>query len=1013
LKKRVWEIAKDLDIKSNRLLDIAKENGFEVNSVFNVLEKDEVLKLQQLGKKLKQGKKLNEFENHEDFKKTELSKEEKNVIQNTSLEKTANLPKQQQNKEILSKQEEIHTQESSKKIETKLEENIKTESKLEKTKIKSIETLEAIQEVKIKNKEEQKQSGQQATKQEIQQKVRQEQKQDIKVDTKKNQQPEQYQEQRQESWNRNNKSSSKFNHSKNSAEGRNKENQQTTYQSRQSSPQNRKRRDGQSREGQSYGAKQGQRPSRDGQESYQFKQNKDRQDSYQPKPSRDGQQSSSVKQYKEKQPSYQPKQNRDMQASYQSKQNKENIPSYQSKQQGKDKDNQIGFSAKPIVDKLEFSRKDKEKGKTSKTDKIDFDRKMKGGKKKGDRFVPKDEMFAYDNDVVMGPTSSRSKKTQIPTTPVHVPPKSIEIQVPIMVKDFSQETGIRANLIIDKIYKNLDIQLDVNSSLSESMVEMLGVEFERNIIIKKEETEEEILLKEILKKDDNAKLVERAPVVTFMGHVDHGKTSLLDRIRRTDVTTQEAGGITQHIGASKIEVNGQSIVFLDTPGHEVFTAMRARGANVTDIVVLVVAADDGVMPQTIEAINHAKAAEVPIIVAINKIDRHNARVDNVYQELSQQGLIPEKWSGSTICVEVSAHTGQGIKELLEYILLVAEMQELKANPKRDAYGTVLEARVVEGRGDVATLLVQNGTLKQSDTILCGVCYGRIRDISNHLGQKIKQAEPSTPVEVCGLSGLPDAGDKFYVMQSLSSARNIAEARKQELREKSLNTQRRPSIEEIMSQIQRGETKELRIVLKADVQGSLEAISAKIQTLTHEEISVKLLHAGVGAVTEGDIQLADASQALIIAFNVTEGKIARDMAEEKGVDIRKYNIIYQLLEDLHKIMTGMLAPAKTEEITGHVTIRKVIHISKIGNVAGCYVTDGYVERTSKIRIYRDGIMLNKDKPLSLDSLKRFKDDVAKVKSGFECGIKIKDFDDIKEGDEIEAYKIVMVERTLDD
>jgi translation initiation factor IF-2 len=592
------------------------------------------------------------------------------------------------------------------------------------------------------------------------------------------------------------------------------------------------------------------------------------------------------------------------------------------------------------------------------------------------------------------------------------PPRPIEVTVPISVKYLSQVIGVRTHLILQKLIDS-KMKASLNQSLDEAMVKMISLEFHKEIKIKKGENQEEMLLKEFEQPDAPEDLVPRGPVVTFMGHVNHGKTSLLDYIRKTDVAAKEAGGITQHIGAYKVEYNNQAIVFLDTPGHEAFTAMRARGAKVTDIVVLVVAADDGVMPQTVEAINHAKAAEVPIIVAINKIDKPTARLDVVMQQLAKHGLLVEEWQGDTISVKVSAITGQGIKELLDYILLVAEMQEVKANPKRKAYGTVLEAKMMEGRGVVATLLVENGTLKTGDIILCGNHYGRVRDIFDHLGHNLKEAGPSTPLEISGISGLPEAGDKFYVLDSIGQARSIAEERQKKLREKSLSASpRKVTAEEIIRQIQEGEIKELRIILKTDVQGSLEAISAKLHEVKNEEIKLRLLHAAVGGVNERDVQLADASHALIMGFDVAANKAARDMAEEKNIEIRRYNVIYQLLEDVKKIMGGMLAPRITEEITGHATIRQVIQVPKIGKIAGCFVTDGNIERSSKIRLYRDSIILNKEKPLEVGSLRRFKEDVTKVKDGFECGIKLAGYEDIKEGDELEAFKIVSVKRTLE-
>jgi translation initiation factor IF-2 len=538
------------------------------------------------------------------------------------------------------------------------------------------------------------------------------------------------------------------------------------------------------------------------------------------------------------------------------------------------------------------------------------------------------------------------------------------------------------------------------------MVEWLGLEFGKNILPKKDEPIEESILKSLQQEDDPADLGPRAPVVTFMGHVDHGKTSLLDRIRQTNVAAYEAGGITQHIGASKVSAGRYEIVFLDTPGHEAFTAMRSRGAHITDIVVLVVAADDGVMPQTVEAISHAKAANVPIVVALNKIDKPTARPEFVLQQLTKQGLIAEKWHGDTGILEVSALTGQGVPELLEYLGLMAEVLELKANPKRKALGVVLESRIVEGKGIVANLLIRNGTLNRGDNILCGTSYGRVRDITDHTGKSLSQAGPSTPVEISGLSELPEAGDRFYILEDISLARNIAEDRKKKLREKSLaKGVRKLTIEDILKQIKKGEIQELRIILKTDVHGSLEAITPKLEAMSTEKVKIKLLHAAVGGINERDIQLSDASQAIVLGFSVTANKMARDMAEEKKVQIRYYNIIYQLFEDVQSIIQGMLIPESREEIIGHATVRQVFHISKLGNIAGCYITDGIIERSSKIRLARNGVVLSKDKPLIISCLKHLKEDVGKVREGFECGIRLEGYEDLKEGDELEAYKLV--------
>jgi translation initiation factor IF-2 len=592
-------------------------------------------------------------------------------------------------------------------------------------------------------------------------------------------------------------------------------------------------------------------------------------------------------------------------------------------------------------------------------------------------------------------------------------PRKIEVSVPISVKDLSQAIGVRTNLILQKISESSKNRVTLNESLDETMVEWLGLEFGKDLQAKKGENIEEAILKEIQKEDKPQDLKPRAPVVTFMGHVNHGKTSLLDRIRQTDIAAHEAGGITQHIGAHKVKTEKHEIVFLDTPGHEAFTLMRSRGAHLTDIVVLVVAADDGVMPQTREAISHARAANVPIVVALNKIDKQTARPEVVIQQLMKENLIPEKWGGETGFFDVSALTGQGIPELLEYLGLMGEILELKANPKRKAMGVVIEAKIMEGKGVVSTLLVQNGTLRRGDNILCGTSCGRVRDITDHLGKNIHEAGPSTPGEISGLADLPEAGDKFYVVDDPGLARTIAEGRKKNLRDKQLaKGVRKITIEDIMKQIQKAETPELRIILKTDVHGSLEAIAPKLESFSAAKVKLKLLHAAVGGINERDIQLSDASQAIVLGFNVTANKMAREMAETKKIQIRYYSIIYQMFEDVRNIMQGLLVPESKEETTGHATIRKVITLSKAGKVAGCYITDGVIERSSHIRISRNGVVLNKERPLAIASLKHFKEDVGKVKEGFECGIRLDGFDDLKEGDELEAFKTVSVAQKLD-
>jgi len=492
---------------------------------------------------------------------------------------------------------------------------------------------------------------------------------------------------------------------------------------------------------------------------------------------------------------------------------------------------------------------------------------------------------------------------------------------------------------------------------------------------------------------------KKPAVVTVMGHVDHGKTSLLDCIRKSKVTETEAGGITQHIGAYTVNINGEKITFLDTPGHEAFTAMRARGAQITDIVILVVAADDGIMPQTEEAINHCKAAKVPIIVAINKIDRPGANVDKIKQELTEHGLVAEDWGGDTICVPVSAHTKEGIDTLLEMIVITAEMLELKANINRRAKGTVIEGKLDKGRGPLATLLVQNGTLHTGDSIIVGSTYGRIRAMFDDKGKKIKTAGPSIPVEILGLSEVPAAGDRFNVVKDEKTARNMAEARKTNLREEHFQSSNRVSMENLYSQIQEGSVKELGVIVKADVQGSVEAVRQSLEKLSTDNVKVRVIHSGVGAITETDVVLAAASNAIIIGFNVRPDNNASTIGENEGVEIKTYRIIYDALDDIKAAMVGMLDPIYKEVVLGRVEIRQIYKVSNVGTIAGSYVLNGKITRNSSVRVLRNGIVITES---TLASLKRFKDDAKEVAAGFECGLSIEKFNDIKEGDIIEAF-----------
>lgn len=531
------------------------------------------------------------------------------------------------------------------------------------------------------------------------------------------------------------------------------------------------------------------------------------------------------------------------------------------------------------------------------------------------------------------------------------------------------------------------------------IAEELDCTYEHEIIL----TDEEILFKDV--EDAPEALKPRSPVVVVMGHVDHGKTSLLDSIRNTNVTEGEFGGITQHIGAHRVRVGDKKITFLDTPGHEAFTAMRARGALVTDIAILVVAADDGIMPQTIEAINHARAAEVSIIVAINKIDKEGANPDRVRQELTEHGLVPEEWGGDTICVEVSAKKGTNIDKLLEMVLLVAEMKELKANPDRAAKGTVIEAQLDKGRGPVASVLVQNGTLRVGDIVVAGTAVGHVRAMTDDKGKNVKKAGPSIPVEILGLSEVPEGGDVFYAVDDERKARDVVAARKFKDKQEKQKTVTAVSLDNLFEQIEAGKMKDLNIIVKADVQGSVEAVKQSLERITNDEVRVNVIHGAVGAVTESDVMLASASNAIIVGFNVRPTSGAAVAAESSNVDIRLYRVIYDAIEDIEKAMKGMLAPTFRESVTGHVEIRTTFKVSGVGTIGGAYVLDGKIQRNSLIRVVRDGIVIHEGE---LGSLKRFKDDVKEVAAGYECGISIDKFNDIKDGDIIEAYVMEQVE-----
>lgn len=582
--------------------------------------------------------------------------------------------------------------------------------------------------------------------------------------------------------------------------------------------------------------------------------------------------------------------------------------------------------------------------------------------------------------------------------------KQIVIPEVLTIKELADKMKVVPSVIVKKLFLQ-GKAVTVNQEIDYETAEEIALDFD--VLCEKEEVVD--VIEELLKEDeeDESQMVKRPPVVCVMGHVDHGKTSLLDAIRHTNVTDREAGGITQHIGAYVVEVNGEKITFLDTPGHEAFTAMRMRGASSTDIAILVVAADDGVMPQTIEAINHAKAAGVEIIVAINKIDKPGANVDRVKQELTEYELIPEDWGGSTVFVPVSAHTKEGIPELLEMILLTAEVMELKANPNRAARGLVIEAELDKGKGSVATVLVQKGTLHVGDSIAAGSAHGRVRAMMDDKGRRVREAGPSCPVEILGLNEVPNAGEVFVGCESEKEARSFAETFIAQNKVKLLEeTKSRMSLDDLFTRIQEGNLKELDIVVKADVQGSVEALKQSLLKLSNDEVVIKVIHGGVGAISESDVILASASNAIIIGFNVRPDATAKDIAEREGVDIRLYRVIYNAIEDVEAAMKGMLDPVFEEKVLGHAEVRQTFKASGVGTIAGAYVQDGIFERNCSVRLIRDGIVIF-DGPLA--SLKRFKDDVKEVRAGYECGFVFENHNDIKEGDSVEAYKMVETER----
>ncbi|RLL45354.1 translation initiation factor IF-2 [Oceanobacillus piezotolerans] len=601
-----------------------------------------------------------------------------------------------------------------------------------------------------------------------------------------------------------------------------------------------------------------------------------------------------------------------------------------------------------------------------------------------------------------GPKKGRDSQVQQKPV-VKETPKKITYSDTLTVSGLAEKLNKEPAELIKKLMF-LGVMATKNQDLDDDAVELICSEYD--VEVEKEIILEDTDLDKYVIEDDEGSLIERPAVVTIMGHVDHGKTTLLDSIRHTKVTAAEAGGITQHIGAYQVEVEDKKITFLDTPGHAAFTSMRSRGAQVTDIAILVVAADDGVMPQTVEAINHAKAAEVPIIVAVNKVDKETANPDRVMQELTEHELIPEDWGGSTIFVNLSALKNEGIDDLLEMILLVAEVEELKANPNANAFGSVIEAQLDKGKGSVATLLVQNGTLRVGDSIVVGSTFGRVRAMINDIGERVTEAGPSTPVEITGLHDVPQAGDQFLVFKDEKKARQVGEARQQKAIAENRTEHVKVSLDDLFEQIKQGEMKELNIIIKADVQGSTEALASSLQKIDVEGVKINIIHSGAGAITESDIILASASNAIIIGFNVRPDANAKNAAEREKVDIRLHRVIYSAIEEIESAMKGMLDPEFEEKVIGQAEVRETFKVSKVGTIAGSYVTDGKLTRDAGVRLIRDGVVLYEGE---IDTLKRFKDDVKEVAQNYECGITISNFNDIKVGDVIEAFVMEEIER----
>ena len=665
-------------------------------------------------------------------------------------------------------------------------------------------------------------------------------------------------------------------------------------------------------------------------------------------------------------------------------------------------------------------KKDNKKKKTRVIDDEEYDKNLKiknlenkknfEEKKKSVRKTSKEDISRENKTTPKKETKQNKNKTKehTPVTGEKIKksePKDIEIGETIIVKDFADKLKVSVTQVISKLIQ-LGVMANQNQQIDYDYAVLIADEFGINLIKKEQEKEEDEKIFDLDYEDSESTLVLRPPVVTVMGHVDHGKTSLLDAIRKTHVTRQEAGGITQHIGAYSVNVNGNKIIFLDTPGHEAFTSMRSRGAKVTDITILVVAADDGVMPQTIEAINHAKAAGVPIIVAINKMDKPGANPERIKQELAENGLLPEDWGGDAITVPISALKGDGIKELLEMILMVAEVEELKANPNRRAIGTVIEAQLDKGRGPVATVIVQKGTLNSGDTVVSGKASGRIRAMFDDKGKKIKKAGPSIPVVILGLSEVPEAGDLIYAVKDEKTARSYADKVKNQIKKDMLKATEKVSLDALFDKIKEGELKDLNIIIKTDVRGTIDAVKQSLEKLSNEEVKVNILHGGVGGISESDVMLATASNAIIIGFNVRPTQSAIDLSKHENVDMRTYRVIYDAISDIEAAIKGMLAPKYKEEILGRAEVRELFKVPNIGVVAGVHVTNGKIIRNAQLRLIRDDIVIHEG---NISSLKRYKDDVKELLQDFEGGIGIENYNDLKKGDIIEAFIMTEIER----